>query len=87
MSDINVRESLGTIDPIKKPSELRWAKWDAETAFNRLQVSRETRKILTDGINANVESLPLETREMYDQVIRLMKEIESAEIRTIKFGE
>lgn len=87
MGDINVREVLGTVGSHSSPSEFKWAKWNSTTAFNRLTVLRETRKSLVNGINANVEDLPVETRKKYDKVVRLLKEIESDEIRTITYGE
>lgn len=89
MNEIDVRKALGTIDvpKVKRKSEIRYAKWDAEKAFNRLNVSRETLDFLVAGINENASGLPLETREMYDEVIELLKKIEAAEINTIKYGE
>ena len=88
MDRIDVKEHVKEIDmTVEMPSELRWAKWNAENAFNRMTVCRETRKALVDGINDNVDSMPKRTRKVYDKIIDLMKVAESYEIDSIKYGE
>lgn len=88
MDKINVKEHVKEIEmPVETPSELRWAKWNAKNAFNRVTVCRKTRKELIDGINDNVDSMPVRTRQVYDKIIDLMKTVENYEIDSIKYGE
>ena len=85
--DINVKDVLGTEESEYTPSAFRCVKWDAESAFGRLQVSRETQKMLIAGINENASDLPVSIRVRYDKVIKILKEIEKDEIQLIAFGE
>lgn len=89
MNNINVKDVLGTVEKVKanKPSVFNYSKWNAKTAFNRLQISREIMKQLAQGINDNVEGLPVETRKTYDLIMELLEKVQEEEIRTIKFGE
>lgn len=89
MSDINVKAVCDYFDHnIKEEkSEFKFKKWNAETAFKRLSISREVSKNLIDGINENADSMPLTTRKLYDEIIQLIKKIEIAEIETIRYGE
>lgn len=88
MNNINVEEFLGTVEyEENKSSVFKYSKWNAQTAFNRLQISREAKKSLLSQINDNVNGLPLETRKMYDDVICLLEKIERKEIATIIYGE
>ena len=87
MNVSEIREALGTVETKRFSSSFNNVKWNANTAFNRLQIIREMEKYLIGEINKNVNGFPIEIRMKYDKIIDLMKEIEEDEIRTIKFGE
>ena len=87
-NSMDIKKALHAVDiPIPSESAFRYAKFDSEKAFGRLQTAREIRRALVDGINEYADDLPMELRKQYDKVVRTLKTIEEEEVNLIRFGE
>lgn len=85
-NEMNVRECFESTES-SRASYLSSPRINSTNAFNRLMAVRSARKELMDKINANVESLPQHTRDMYDDLIYLMKKIEIEEGQLVALGD
>lgn len=87
-NSMDIKKALRTVDvPVPSGSAFRYAKFDSEKAFGRLQTARGIKRALVDGINEYADDLPMELRKQYDKVIRTLKAIEEEEVNLIRFGE
>lgn len=86
-SGLDIKTALGTVETIPTRTAFRYAKFDAEKAFNRLQILRRTKGSLIDGINENASDLPMDLRKKYDKIAFLLEELEHEEVKLIEFGE
>lgn len=86
-SGLDIKTALGTKETIPTRSAFKYSKFDAEKAFNRLQILRRTEEALINGINENANDLPMDLRKKYDRIAVLMEELEHEEVQLIAFGE
>ena len=82
MNTVNVRNTMEL-----KESKIRYAKWNSECAFKRLQITRKIKSELISGISSYASDLPVNTREIYDEIIEKLESVEKAEIDIIGRGE
>lgn len=91
--NVNVKDNIATVsarerNESRKDAFVDFKTWDADEAFRRLKVVRETIKTFENGIyEAGTRSLPSATLERYEEVKALLRSLEIAECDTIRAGE
>lgn len=84
---INVRECLGTADPIPmKPQMIRKRDWDADLAYERLKTVRRAQDVLKEGINRSSIEIPQAVRDEYEKIWIALRSVERMEAETVKWG-
>jgi len=86
-SGMDIKNALGTTETLIGPSAFRYARFSADSAFSRLQIMREIKKMIIDGVNEYADDLPMDLRKQYDNIINSLKKIEEDEVELIRFGE
>lgn len=84
-NEMNVKECIE--GKKQKKSNLAYPTMNSTNAFHRLVAVRQLKKELISKVNDNVEGMPQETRDMYDDLICLMKKIEIEEGMAVALGE
>lgn len=88
MEGINVRDCLGTAEPITAPMPpmIKDRDWNADLAYERLKVVRKVQDALSAGINRNSIEIPPAVAHEYELLWNRLKTIEKMEAETIKWG-